>query len=298
MSAVAINNQAVQVKEWKNQRVVTFKDIDMVHERAKGTASRNFRENRKHFIEGEDFYDVTVGNYKSDEIRRAGFNNPRGGFLITESGYLMLVKSFTDDLAWDVQRQLVKSYFRAKDERLVPVSEDIDRLTYKGEPVMITSQLSKIMKVSGYMIRANTSYEVLKGPDMFAFRRENHPKLKMTSYEIAIFRRDEVIELARALGFPEDQFYGYFNMALMPASGDKLENYKRFMSIYNLDLLQRANSHLFINPEFRGKLNLLISEEYVKLGLLDTPSEDLGINSKAGWSLYANLNEYYRTQYQ
>lgn len=36
--------------------------------------------------------------------------------LITESGYLMLVKSFTDDLAWQVQRQLVNSYFRAKGE--------------------------------------------------------------------------------------------------------------------------------------------------------------------------------------
>ena len=34
--------------------------------------------------------------------------------LITESGYLMLVKSFTDDLAWKVQRELVKGYFRAK----------------------------------------------------------------------------------------------------------------------------------------------------------------------------------------
>mgnify|MGYP001623778949 FL=1 len=33
--------------------------------------------------------------------------------LISESGYLMLVKSFTDDLAWTVQRQLVDSYFRA-----------------------------------------------------------------------------------------------------------------------------------------------------------------------------------------
>ena len=34
--------------------------------------------------------------------------------LITESGYLMLVKSFTDDLAWEVQRELVKGYFRVK----------------------------------------------------------------------------------------------------------------------------------------------------------------------------------------
>lgn len=45
----------------------------------------------------------------------------KGGFhgditLITESGYLMLVKSFTDDLAWQVQRQLVNTYFRVSEE--------------------------------------------------------------------------------------------------------------------------------------------------------------------------------------
>jgi hypothetical protein len=36
------------------------------------------------------------------------------GLLITESGYLMLVKSLQDDLAWKVQRELVNNYFRTK----------------------------------------------------------------------------------------------------------------------------------------------------------------------------------------
>ena len=34
--------------------------------------------------------------------------------LITESGYLMLVKSFTDDKAWEVQRSLVDNYFKVR----------------------------------------------------------------------------------------------------------------------------------------------------------------------------------------
>ncbi|MBS6504229.1 MAG: ORF6C domain-containing protein, partial [Clostridium sp.] len=37
------------------------------------------------------------------------------GLLITESGYLMLVKSLQDDLAWKVQRELVNNYFRVKE---------------------------------------------------------------------------------------------------------------------------------------------------------------------------------------
>lgn len=112
-----INNTEISIKDYSGQRVVTFKDIDAVHGRPDGTASRNFRTNRERFVEGEDFYTLN----QPDEIRRLGLERPQGGtpesvILVTESGYLMLVKSFTDDLAWRVQRELVKGYFRAKEQ--------------------------------------------------------------------------------------------------------------------------------------------------------------------------------------
>ena len=79
--------------------MVTFKDIDTVHQRPEGTASRNFNQNRQRFISGVDFFKIPI-----DEFRRLGtgdtYNSPKGVTLVTESGYLMLVKSFTDDLAW------------------------------------------------------------------------------------------------------------------------------------------------------------------------------------------------------
>lgn len=106
-NVVKIQNQEVMVKEYKGQRVVTFKDIDSVHERVEGTARKRFNDNKKHMIEGEDYF-----VRKTDEAKREyGITAPNGLILITEQGYLMLVKSFTDDLAWNVQRQLVKSYF-------------------------------------------------------------------------------------------------------------------------------------------------------------------------------------------
>lgn len=111
---ITIENTEMQIKEYNGQRVVTFKDIDKVHQRPSGTARRNFGHNKKHFVEGED-YIVVNRNNQMDEIRTLGFSVPsRGITLITESGYLMLVKSFTDDLSWDVQRQLVNSYFKVK----------------------------------------------------------------------------------------------------------------------------------------------------------------------------------------
>lgn len=110
---ININGQEFPIKEFNGKRVVTFKDIDLVHGRPDGTAKRNFRQNRKYFIEGEDFFIVKPSDVQKDEFRTSEINN-RGTALITESGYLMLVKSFTDDLAWSVQRQLVNSYFRVK----------------------------------------------------------------------------------------------------------------------------------------------------------------------------------------
>lgn len=112
---IMVGNHTLPIKEYNNVRVVTFKDIDMVHERPDGTASRNFRKNREHFVENEDYFIIEL---TADEIRRqfqVGKNAGRTAILITESGYLMLVKSFTDDLAWEVQRKLVNTYFRVKD---------------------------------------------------------------------------------------------------------------------------------------------------------------------------------------
>jgi hypothetical protein len=112
---IQINGKDIKIKEYKGQRVITFKDIDEVHERPEGTASRNFSQNKHRFIEGEDYFYLTKTEMESTKF--VNYSSPKGLTLITESGYLMLVKSFTDDLAWQVQRQLVNVYFRAKEIR-------------------------------------------------------------------------------------------------------------------------------------------------------------------------------------
>lgn len=104
-NSVTISNHTLSIKECNGQRVTTFKDIDTVHGRPDGTARKRFNDNRKRFIQGVDFF---VRN--SDEARTEyGVIAPNGLVLLTESGYLMLAKSFTDDLAWQVQRELVNS---------------------------------------------------------------------------------------------------------------------------------------------------------------------------------------------
>lgn len=107
---IKIGNHDIAMKEFNGQRVVTFKDIDTVHERPDGTARKRFNDNKERLRVGKDYF-----VRKTDEAKEEyGIIAPNGLILITERGYLMLVKSFTDDLAWEVQGQLVDTYFRAK----------------------------------------------------------------------------------------------------------------------------------------------------------------------------------------
>ena len=116
---IQIGNHEVSVKIYNGQRVVTFKDIDTVHERPDGTARKRFADNKNRFIEGVDYFVITPQMLKNAEMSvfrtlENVITSNRGTALITETGYLMLVKSFTDDLAWNVQRKLIDSYFRVK----------------------------------------------------------------------------------------------------------------------------------------------------------------------------------------
>ena len=107
-----INNVPLEIKEYNGQRVITFKDIDIIHDRPEGTAHRNFQKNRARFIKGEDYFKVSADEIRLNNIMDISPKAHGEIILVTESGYMMLVKSFTDELAWSIQRQLFTTYFR------------------------------------------------------------------------------------------------------------------------------------------------------------------------------------------
>lgn len=118
MKTVTINNKQFSAVEYRNQRVVTLAMVDEVHGRPEGTASAAYLRNKEHFIEGVDTYLIEYS--ENNVLRGFGVEVPfRGLRVLTESGYLMLTKPFNDPLSWQVQRELVNSYFRARQ----PMSE-------------------------------------------------------------------------------------------------------------------------------------------------------------------------------
>lgn len=181
MNNVTIANANVSVKEYKGQRVVTFKDIDTVHQRPSGTARRNFNTNKKRFIEGEDYF-VRNSYEAKNEFNLVA---PNGIVLITESGYLMLVKSFTDDLSWDVQRELVKCYFRVKEEstQIVVTQTEYTYInkTYRARPVLTASDIVNLYGINSVTLYnfiktkllLGRDYDLLQGEELKEYTKEN-----------------------------------------------------------------------------------------------------------------------------
>lgn len=108
----------MQIREYDGQRVVTFDDICAVHKCERKRLTKHFERKRKHFLKDEDYYELTrkeLNDLTSPNSKIIG--NPMiKAYLFTESGYLMIIKCLDDDLAWKVQRQLVNSYFKVKQE--------------------------------------------------------------------------------------------------------------------------------------------------------------------------------------
>ena len=164
---VKIEDTELAIREYNGQRVVTFKDIDTVHKNKIGTARRNFNRNKKHFIEGEDFFCLTRGisNETNSYIRNITIPN-KGITVLTETGYLMIVKSLTGDLSWQVQRQLVNTYFKVKEqEKPVLQAEPLELPVYHTSstpvprnPSFYVRNRRKINKLCGM---ANTTLSVV-----------------------------------------------------------------------------------------------------------------------------------------
>ena len=93
---MTVENTEMQIREYNGQRVVTFKDIDRVHQRSNGMAKKAFNRNKKRFIEGTDYFMLKQG--EDSKVHEMDFCNiaipTRGITVLTETGYLMIVKTW------------------------------------------------------------------------------------------------------------------------------------------------------------------------------------------------------------
>jgi len=140
-SLVKIEDRKVTPMFYRKRPVVTLRQVDEFHGRPRNTAARNFYKNRKHFVKEEDFFEVPYEEYsqlfdstkfvESKANDGTNFVPSKGGsrvpmIFLTETGYLMLVKSLTDDKAWAIHRDMVKVYFNKKQPPKPLTAEEVE----------------------------------------------------------------------------------------------------------------------------------------------------------------------------
>ena len=81
--------------------------------------NEQFERNKKRLLQRIDYFTIPKEKISESQIVIQDFipNNVKEVQIFTESGYLMLIKSFKDDLSWEIQRVLVNNYFKMKELR-------------------------------------------------------------------------------------------------------------------------------------------------------------------------------------
>lgn len=243
MNTVCIVEQPLEIKEWQGQRVITLKDVDRVHQRPDGTAKRNFNSNKKHFISNVDYYQVSKKELGTKFVLKSeSRGNPNlTVILLTESGYLMLAKSLTDDLAWDVQRALVNNYFRGRQpvQQQLPVPPT--RKTWNGNPVMTIKDVALMTKCSQSEIRywldqCFACGVLLSGENLVRYKQENNISGYSGSKLIVLYRHDVESILLKS-GIKEDfkvWLDGYFIPTCAIGHGDMRFAVKQASLLYKI----------------------------------------------------------------
>ena len=159
-NSITICDKKILFKEYEGQRVVTVWDIARLHNKDVKGIRNNFDRNINFFIENEDYFLVPKESEfarilsTSKEVAFQAINASKNIPVFTESGYLMMTKPMQDELSWQVQRQLVKGYFKLQEIKEhfsnINTSEDskIEKLKLEQQGLKFVIELFKSSKAS------------------------------------------------------------------------------------------------------------------------------------------------------
>ncbi|WP_448090770.1 ORF6N domain-containing protein [Pseudomonas azerbaijanoccidentalis] len=122
---ISIADNDLTIIEHQGERVVTLAMVDQVHQRPEGTARKRFNDNRSRFVDGKHLFKVCADEFRRHKPGAISNKAHEDIILLTQRGYLLLVKSFTDELSWLIQDMLVDGYFEGQRFASPPVTQRI-----------------------------------------------------------------------------------------------------------------------------------------------------------------------------
>lgn len=200
---ITVQNSRLPLVEYKGQRVVTFEMVDNVHQRPAGTARASFNRNRQHFIEGIDYIRVSPDDYRAithsvyvkHTRKKSAKMVTEFVTLLFESGYLMLVKSFRDGLAWQLQRLLVNVYFRA-----VPEFPELHHVAVPDVAQLETMPLQEAQHAVTRAEQVSFREHGQRGSQAMTLRRKEKKKIKPVLAQVRAWSQPQLTGLDTACG--------------------------------------------------------------------------------------------------
>lgn len=231
---IVINRIEIETKEYKGQRVITAWDISDIHKKDVAQINRQFKRNRKRFVENSDFFEIMKDEFLKCQfgtLKKISNNQDNNIQLYTESGYLKIVRTFRDNFSWGIYDMLIKSYFIVKTGQIQPrqltkievlqmalkteleneklrnenqaKDEIIKGINGELELYQLADIINRILRAGGgnYGLRYNEVYRV--------FREQKHIDLKIRMNNCnktvkAKNRFKSVLEYALANGYGKD----------------------------------------------------------------------------------------------
>ena len=189
---ITINNKEIKVKEYNGERVITAWDIAELHEREISKINENFKYNINRFTKNKDYYVLKRSEFSESDFQVQNFipNNVKEIILFTQLGYLLLTKTFTDDLSWKIQSILIESYFKLKElkdkvesgELEIQQTKNNQKLLSAGELNDITNLIMKFDETESTVTKKmiiETVSAALGGKTKFGYEKPENAVTKI-----------------------------------------------------------------------------------------------------------------------
>lgn len=253
LDTVTVGDQSIPLIEIEGTRYVTMATVDMIHERPDGTARRNFGHNRERFAEGEDFIKISAGDFRTRFAPSLSQRVTENITLLTEEGYLLLVKSLNDDLAWKVQKRLVKSYFRRREAQ---PANNVHFMVPKtlGEALRLAADLSDKVEQQKIQIEAA------------------RPKVEFHDAVAEAVNGQTVEEVAKVLGTGQNRLFDWLRRTGMVREKPSTLPYQRHIDEGHFRVVERqykdnrGESHTYTRTLVTGKGLAYIQKRFTDEG--------------------------------
>jgi toxin-antitoxin system, toxin component, bro family len=189
---IIIFEKEIEIKEYNGERVVTAWDIAKIHGRDVNEITKNFNRNRETFDLNEDYFVLNKEEFSERFKIVQDFipNNVKEIILFTQSGYLLLAKTFSDKLSWKIQKELIKAYFKLKElkdkvesgELEIQQTKNNQKLLSAGELNDITNLIMKFEETESTVTKKmiiETVSAALGGKTKFGYEKPENAVTKI-----------------------------------------------------------------------------------------------------------------------